>query len=204
MLNILDKPTMNNHNASSKVWFGIIFVVCLLLSAAIIIPSINIQKAIAFQEATAITRIYSPTISQAPLYIELDKITNRKAVVVNGTTTTATNATEVSFSGNGTARGVNYTDSGKGLIIPREDRVIFVKGYVIMITSSGDTTSASFQEIGHPMVDANNTIIINARGAAFFDSKATGKLAFLGNSVAIYKDIIYNNGTDKVIGWEWK
>jgi hypothetical protein len=74
------------------------------------------------------TRIYNSTISQSPLYIELDKTTNRKAVVVNGTTTTATNATEVSFSGNGTARGVNYTDSGKGLIIPRENGVISVKG----------------------------------------------------------------------------
>ena len=52
------------------------------------------------------------------------------------------------------------------------------------------------------MVDANNTII--ASGTAFFDSKATGKLAFLSNFVAIYKDIIYNNGTDKVIAWEWK
>src|SRR3954453_948204 len=201
---ILDKLIMKNHNASSKVSFGIIFIVCLLLSTAIIIPSINIQKTIAFQEATAITRMYSPTITQAPLYIELDKISNRKAVVVNGTTATATNATEASFSGNGTARGVNYTDSGKGLVIPRENRVIFIKGYVTMITSSGDTASASFQEIGHPMIDANNTIIINANGAAFFDSKATGKLAFLSNSVAIYKDIIYNNGTDKVIGWEWK
>jgi anti-anti-sigma regulatory factor len=53
-----------------------------------------------------------------------------------------------------------------------------------MITSNGDRASASFQEIGHPMIDANNTIIINASGAAFFDSKATGKLAFLSNSVA--------------------
>ena len=90
MLNISDKPTMNNHNTSSKVLFGISFVVCLLLSTAIIIPGINTQKAIAFQEATTITRIYRPTISQSPLYIELDKITNRKAVVVNGTTTATT------------------------------------------------------------------------------------------------------------------
>ncbi|MFL6498754.1 MAG: hypothetical protein ACJ70U_08720, partial [Nitrososphaera sp.] len=94
-----------------------------------------------------------------------------------------------------------YIDSGKGLIIPRENGVIFVKGHVTMIASNGDTAYASFQEIGHPMVYTNNTIIIIASGAAFFDSKATGKLAFLGNSVAIYKDIIYNNG---VIAWEWK
>jgi hypothetical protein len=199
---------MNNRNAGSKVLFGIIFIVCLLLfdaTAISIINSINIQKAIAVQGATTATRIHNPTISQSPLYVELDKTTNRKAVVVNGTTTATTNATEVSFSGNGSARGVNYTDSGKGLIIPRENGVIFARGYVTMITSSNDTASASFQEIGHPMVHANNTIIIiNASGAAFFDSKATGKLAFLGNSVAIYKDIIYNNGTDKVIAWEWK
>ena len=196
---------MNNHDAVSKVLFGIIFIVCLLFfdaTAISIINSINIQKAIAVQGATTATRIHNPSISQSPLYIELDKTTNRKAVVVNGTTT-AINATEVSFSGNGNARGVNYTDSGKGLIIPRENGVVFVKGHVTMITSSNDTASASYQEIGHPMVDASNTII-NASGAAFFDSKARGKLAFLGNSVAIYKDIICNNGTDKVIGWEWK
>ena len=167
-------------------------------TAISIINSINIQKAIAVQGATTATRIHNPTISQSPLYIELDKTTNRKAVVVNGTTT-AINATEVSFSGTGNARGVNYTDSGKGLIIPRENGVVFVKGHVTMITSSNDTASASYQEIGHPMVDVNNTII-NSSGAPFFDSKARGKLAFLGNSVAIYKDIICNNGTDKVIG----
>lgn len=44
------------------------------------------------------------------LYTEVDKTTSQKAVIVNGTT----HAIEVTISGHGTARGLNYTDSGKG------------------------------------------------------------------------------------------
>ena len=107
---------------------------------------------------TATTRINNPIISQLLLYIELDNATSRKAVIVNGTTTIT--ATEVSFSGNGTARDVNYSDSGKALIRPRDDGATNVRGYITMITSSGDMASATFQEIGHPVVDANNVTII--------------------------------------------
>ncbi|MGB8035135.1 MAG: hypothetical protein WCF03_15075 [Nitrososphaeraceae archaeon] len=44
--------------------------------------------------------------------------------------------------------------------------------------------------------------MITASGAAFFDANATGKLAFLGNTVDTYKDVIYKDGTDKVVAWE--
>jgi hypothetical protein len=112
----------------------------------------NIQKAIAIEgAATPTTRTNAPVVSQRPLYIELDKTTSQKAIDVNGTTT---HATEVTFSGNGTTRGVNYTDSGKGLIIPRDNGVINAKGRVTIMTSIGDKASATFQEIGHPVVDA--------------------------------------------------
>lgn len=66
-----------------------------------------------------------------------------------------------------------------------------------MITSGGKT-SFTFHEIGHS--DSNGTIA--ATGAAFFDTNATGKLAFLGDVVAVYKDQIYRDGTDKVIAWK--
>ena len=36
------------------------------------------------------------------------------------------------------------------------------------MTSNGDKASATFQEIGHPVVDADNVIIIAASGAAHF------------------------------------
>jgi hypothetical protein len=185
---------------NSMILFNIIIIGCSLTAA---ILNVNIQKPIAVKGA-AITRTNDSFVSQLPLYIELDKTTSQKAVVVNGTT--AMHAIEVTFSGNGTARGVNYTDSGKALIILRENGVINAKGYVTMMTSSGNKASATFQEIGHPVVDANKIIIIiiMASGASFFDANATGKLAFLDNSVTIYKDMIYKDGTDKVIAWEWK
>jgi hypothetical protein len=156
--------------------------------------NVNIQKAIAVGRATTTN---SAIVLQSPIYTELDKITSQKAVMVNGTT----HATQVTFSGNGTTKGVNYTDSGKALFIPRGNNgVINTKGQVTMMTSNGAKASATFEETGHP--DTNG--IITATGAAFFDANATGKLSSLGNTVAIYKDQIYKNGDDKVIAWEWK
>ncbi|MFZ0894845.1 MAG: hypothetical protein WAZ77_10110 [Candidatus Nitrosopolaris sp.] len=49
---------------------------------------------------------------------------------------------------------MNYTDNGKALIMPRENGVIITKGYVTMTTSSGNKAYATFQEIGHPVVEA--------------------------------------------------
>lgn len=88
------------------------------------------------------------------------------------------------------------------MIIPRDNGVINAKGRVTIMTSNGDKASATFQEIGHPVVDADNVIIIADSGGAFFDANATGKLAFLGNTVDTYKDVIYKDGTDKVVAWE--
>jgi hypothetical protein len=202
---------MNNYESSSKILFGIVVVVAVVSvigywsSSSVAtttvagITNTNIQKAMA-SSGTRTTNI--GIVLPSPLYTEVDKTTSQKAVIVNGTT----HATEVTFSGHGTTRGLNYTDSGKGLIISRGNNgVINTKGQVdIMSTSNSggkEKASATFEEIGHS--DANG--IVTATGAAFFDANATGKLAFLGNIVAVYKDIIYNkNGTDKVVAWEWK
>jgi hypothetical protein len=138
----------------------------LLISTAATETNVNIQKAMAVGATT------TAIVSQSPIYTEIDKPTSQKAVVVNGTI----HATEVTFSGHGTAKGVNFTDSGKGLIIARGNNgIIGSKGQIAMMTSSGEKASATFEEIGHP--DANGTI--TASGAAFFDAYATGKLASL-------------------------
>jgi len=61
-----------------------------------------------------------------------------------------------------------------------------------MRSSGGGKASFTFHEIGNSK--PNGTI--TATGAAFFDTNATGNLAFLGNVVAVYKDQIYKNGTE--------
>ena len=197
---------MNNYEPSSKILFGIVVAVVSVISywsssvatTATAITNMNIQEAMPSSGATTTRTTNIGIVLPNPLYIEVDKTTSQKAVIINGTT----HAIEVTFSGHGTARGLNYTDSGKGLIIPRGNNgVINTKGQVDIMSSSNsgkEEASATFEEIGHS--DANG--IVKATGAAFFDANATGKLAFLGNIVAVYKDIIYKDGTDKVVAWD--
>jgi hypothetical protein len=69
-----------------------------------------------------------------------------------------------------------------------------------MVSSSGaDKASVNIKELGH--VDANG--MIKANGAAFYDANATGKLAYLSNTVSIYTDEVDKSGNGKVLAWEW-
>jgi hypothetical protein len=164
-----------------------VIVVVVIVNCSLIATTINTNT-------RAIALVNTELVLQSPLYTEDDKTSSQKAIFVNGTTP----ARAVIFSGHGMAKGVNYRDIGRAMIIPRgSSGVIESKGQGAMITTSGGKASFTFHEIGHS--DSNGTI--TATGAAFFDPNATGKLAFLGNVVAVYKDQIYKDGTDMVIAW---
>jgi hypothetical protein len=147
------------------------------------------------QKATALT-VSTPTL-QSPIYSEIDKTTSNKPMIING----VTHAIQVTFSGHGNTKGVNYMDRGKGFIIPSNTGVIHSRGHATMISTNDGKASLTFEEIGHPS-GVNGTI--TASGSAFFDANATGNLSFLSNVVAVYKDIIFRDGTDNVTAWEWK
>lgn len=193
-------PTMNNDEHKTLLAFFVIGATFGMVTTSTI--TIQITMAALSSNATNITNTASPLILGNPYYVEYDKPTGMKHILINGTT----NATEVTFSGQGVANGVNYTDSGKALVTIRDNgKVINTKGHVAIMTSSGGgKASADFQEIGHAPEGNNKGIVVTATGTAFFDANATGKLAFLGNAVAIYKDQIYKDGTDKLVAWEWK
>jgi len=163
-------------------------IVVVIFNCSLVATKINVN-------IRAIALVNTELVLQSPLYTEDDKTSSQKAIFVNGTT----HAKAVTFLGHGMAKGVNYTDIGRALIISRGDGVIESKGQGAMITNGGKA-SFTFHEIGH----SNSNGTITATGAAFFDTNATGKLAFLGNVVAVYKDQIYRDGTDKVIAWKWK
>ena len=63
----------------------------------------------------------------------------------------------------------------------------------------GDKASLTFRELGH--VDANG--MVKANGVAFFDANATGKFAYLSNTVSMYTDEVDKSGNGKVFAWEW-
>ena len=144
---------------------------------------------------SASINIVTDTIGE-PFYKQDDKRTNQKTVVINGT-----HASEVSFAGTGRANGIGFTDTGKALVIPKGGGVIYIQGRALIRTNvTGENATYTFLEIGKSGADG----MLRASGAAFFGSNATGKLAFLKNTVAIYKDQIDKAGNGKVIAWRWQ
>jgi hypothetical protein len=132
-----------------------------------------------------------------PFYKQNDKPTSQKTVKVGGI-----NATEISFSGNGTANSINFKDTGKALIIPRSGEASYIQGNaeIVNVNNSSERAAYTFQEIGQPASDGK----IKANGAAFFGSNATGKLAFLNNVVVIYQNQIDKAGNSSLVAWKWR
>jgi hypothetical protein len=176
---------MNKERLEYSWKFNIFrWVTVKILSVIVVVVIVNCSSLATTVNVNA--QVESANVLQSPLYTEDDK-----ATFVNGIIP----ARAVTFSGHGITKGANYTDSGEGLIIPRGiSGVIDSKGQGAMVTTSGGKASFTFHEIGHS--DSNRTI--TATGAAFFDANATG------NVIAVYKDQIYKDGTDKVIAWKWK
>jgi hypothetical protein len=169
-------------------------VIAIVATFGMLTTSTTIQRAM----GTSITTNTTLPLSLGnPYYVEYDKTTSQKAVVINGTT----HATQITFSGHGMAKDVNITDNGKALIIPRDTKgsAVLLQGNVNLISSSGDKASLDIKELGH--MDPNGAI--KANGAAFFDANATGRLSYLGNTVSIYTDQVDKTGNGKVLAWEW-
>ncbi|MBV9177622.1 MAG: hypothetical protein JO297_11355 [Nitrososphaeraceae archaeon] len=71
---------------------------------------------------------------------------------------------------------------------------------MVAVVSPNSGTGAK-RGLNRRHVDANG--MIKANGAAFYDANATGKLAYLSNTVSIYTDEVAKSGNGKVLAWEW-
>lgn len=179
---------MNINKTSLAVVIAIVVTLGMLTTST----TTTIQRAMGTNITTTL-----PLSLGNPYYVEYDKTTSQRPVVINGTT----HATEITFSGHGMAKDVNITDNGKALIIPRDTKgsAVLLQGNVNLISSSGDKASLDIKELGH--MDPNGAI--KANGAAFFDANATGRLSYLSNTVSIYTDQVDKIGNGKVLAWEW-
>jgi hypothetical protein len=130
-----------------------------------------------------------------PVFTEHDRDTPPKPVVINGT-----HGLEVSYSGSGVVKGVNFSDNGTVFIMPRNDGFADLSGHAIITTTDGEKGTYNFYSIGHQ--DANGSTKDN--GAAFFHTNSNGKLSIVNGLVVIFKDQIDKTGNGSTIGWEWK
>ena len=184
---------MNNKNIKTSLAFFAFVATFGMVTAS----TTTIQRAVAAlsSDATNLTNTIHPLTLGNPYFVEYDKTTSQKPMVINGTT----NETEITFSGHGTAKDINFTDNGNILIIQRGGSAVLLQGKDNLVSSGGDKASLNLKELGH--VDANG--MLKGDGAAFYDANATGKLAYLSNTVSIYTDEVDKSGNGKVLAWEW-
>src|ERR687888_2127186 len=79
-----------------------------------------------------------------PIFTEHDKATPPRPVVINGT-----HGLQVSYSGSGIVKGVNFSDNGTVFIVPRSDGFADLRGYAVMTTADGEKGSYNFYSLGH-------------------------------------------------------
>jgi len=203
---------MKNKSLSLFGALAISISISLILSIfAAVTSQINHQQAMAAASTSNNTTMAAMSVAPVlgyPIFLEHDKATSQKQVVINGT-----NGIIVGFSGNGTIKDIDFTDVGTALITFRPNGYGDVKGQAVITTtadkagggSNGTTArenaTVTFYTTGRQ--DANGTV--NSNGAAFFHTNSTtGRLASIDNLVVVFRDQVDKAGNDVTIGWEWK
>jgi hypothetical protein len=131
-----------------------------------------------------------------PIFTKYDKTSSVRSIVVNGS-----RILEAYHTGNGTVKGVGFTDKGVDLIATKPDGGIYSKGRSSIISKdSNEKAYYVFQAIGHYSADGK----LKDTGAAFFSTNSTGRLAIVKDLVVFYKDETSRGGITKTVGWEWK
>lgn len=105
------------------------------------------------------------------------------------------------FTGEGILHGnLSVSAIGNTTETLRNNNTVYIQGNAKYTTDNMDVANYNFQAIGNYGLDGT----FESRGVAVFDDVATGKLSFLGNSVAIYKDRVDTNGNGTFLMWLWK
>lgn len=179
------------------------YIVTAAMIIAIVIAIRNIGLLSISMVTTAIAALSSDndTIKlDKPFIIENVKPSGREVIINGG------QALMVTFIGNGTINGMNFTQpKGQALITPISNEILRAQGQGVIITNEGaegkssGAASFKFNEIDHANPDGST----NGSGAVFFDSNATGTLKSVDNSVGVFKDMENKDGTSLIKVWNW-
>ena len=117
-----------------------------------------------------------------------------KLVFVNGT-----HGLQVSYSGRGVVKGINFSANGTAVIVPKTNGGANLSGHADIITADGEKGSYTFHAVGHigfakgPVPTKGNITHILANGpisdngTAVFHSNSNSKLRMINGLVAAYK-----------------
>ena len=187
--------------------YTMIFLTTMIASLAISSQKVMAEVTTTTTTTTTITTTNSPdgtdniTTNTAitlgnPILIKNDKTVTLKSIVIN-----SSKLLEISYVGNGTAKGRSFIDKGVDLIATKPDGAIYSQGRGnIMVKGGSERASYVFQAIGQYSHDGK----LRESGATFFSTNSTGKMVAVKDLVVVYKGETSRGGNIKTIGWEWK
>ena len=123
------------------------------------------------------------------------KVLEHKIVLIKGV-----RAVLISIAGNGTANDVEFKLNRSILLsVAKPNQLADVNGRGKMIADGQKGYSdVTFRERVY-----NNTVTNQSSGGIMFFTKSNGSLAFLDNSMAVFKQTDTNNHTSLVSAWRW-
>jgi hypothetical protein len=174
---------------------------CLTAAAVGLLPPLRIETAMAQNDnantSTTTNQTNSSITLGNPVFIERDKITPPKPVVVNDM-----HGLQASYTGSGAVKGVNFSANGTVFIVPRSNNGSSdLIGHADITTADGEKGTYKFYSLGHT---DNATGSTRDNGVVFFHTNSSGKLSIVKDLVIIFKDQNDKAGNGMTVGWEWK
>ena len=120
-----------------------------------------------------------------------------------GQTEIGPNRTEYSYSSNGTLNGtIEVTDTGKYVSVSQGNNVTFDQGVGVVATKDG-SEMANYTLIEVSNVTQDGRLVF--QGAVVYTTNSTGNLAFLDNTLSIFRgEQDFTTGDFTSTEWAWK
>jgi hypothetical protein len=161
-------------------------------------PSISVAAA---DVDTNITSAANVTLNLGnPFLIQNDTETGANVIRVEGS-----RIIEGTFAGSGEVNGIGYTDNGTVKVVVNSlDDTVHANGIFDIIAKGQaegeEKVTVTFEGIGHRV---SERVVTN--GVYFFSTNSTGKLAFLDNTIAVFKNIQEGRESPLIsMAWELK
>ena len=136
-----------------------------------------------------------------PFLIQNDTETGANVIYVEGS-----RLIESTFAGSGVVNGIEYTDNGTVRVVVNSlDGTVHANGIFDIIAKGQaegeeEKVTVTFEGIGHR--DSERVV---TNGVYFFSTNSTGKLAFLDNTIAVFKNIQEGRESPLIsMAWELK
>jgi hypothetical protein len=177
---------------NQKLFFSVISL-AVIMTAGILATG---GAAISLQTATAqITDNGTSASLGNPFFVEKGKIIGQRVLSVSPV------QLEFTFVANATINGnINATNTGTTVSTVQPNGIFHTKGQGFILTQDGEVATYTNQVIGNLTREGN----VLSRGAGFWNTPSTGKLAFLNDMMSVFRLEVDKEGNLSAIEWEWK